>query len=628
MIESYDRRVANFLESTATLSPELHIQYEECMHRKDDIQNSWQDLNTDFNDWSQKIEDNKTLLELLTTMEDMQQFINEKEKVAQDISFRDPSHLRNKLKKHEVLAGEVKANSSEMTLIKHNVEKLREEQHPDVDVIEEKYDALQTAWETLWSKINWKYEFIKESLNEVDVNNGLEDINDQVTIIATELQTPVVIQDVKHCNQLAAKNKGLNATFKGLEQKLKALEADASEIQDNNQKKDTISKALETSTKNLQGIKPLFDERTKHLVKSLEFHETMSHLNSELQWAMEKDAQIGSGVANNAGLMQVRSLTKRHKGLEEEVANHLPVLEDFVDKANNFQAYEENKPIVHEASENLVEATKDLKRKLSARASELELAVKIHTILEEMNEIENWIEVKRSLIDSQSTGKDEDTILMYLTKQKALELELDSYAGIINEVKNNAQALCQSEHPMADMVRHKDQSLTQELNALQKMSRARRNTLMSQLQYHEFLRECNDLRKWIREKVLIASSGDLGQDYEHLEVLITKYQVLRKEIAGGKEKLENCMLLSQRLKNPEPEVAKLINGERDACVMEWEDLVKIAEVSVFYFNVPKGKKNSCLFCCRKPQFNVILSPYRLEERSSTLPARFTNLIET
>ena len=129
MIESYEKRVAVFLDSAKTLNPELHIQYEDSMHRKDNIERNWQKLNDEFGVWSQKIEDNKTFLELLTTMDDMQQFINEKEKVAQDVSYRDPSHLRNKLKKHEVLAGEVKANGSEMTLIKHNVEKLREEKH-------------------------------------------------------------------------------------------------------------------------------------------------------------------------------------------------------------------------------------------------------------------------------------------------------------------------------------------------------------------------------------------------------------------------------------------------------------------------------------------------------------------
>ena len=75
-------------------------------------------------------QDNKTFLELMTTIDTMQQFIDEKEKVAQDRTFRDPSHLRMKLKKHEVLDGEVKANGGEMRLIKMRVDKLKEEEHP------------------------------------------------------------------------------------------------------------------------------------------------------------------------------------------------------------------------------------------------------------------------------------------------------------------------------------------------------------------------------------------------------------------------------------------------------------------------------------------------------------------
>ena len=116
-------------------------------------------------------------------------------------------------------------------------------------------------------------------------------------------------------------------------------------------------------------------------------------------------------------------------------------------------------------------------------------------------------QVKRSLLDSQTVGaKDEDSILLYLTKQKAFELELDSYGGIISETKNTAAAICQSAHPLAELVRHKDELLSQEFSSLQKLSRARRNALMSQLQQHEFLRECDEFRKWVKEKMAAASS--------------------------------------------------------------------------------------------------------------------------
>ena len=130
-------------------------------------------------------------------MDDMDVFIREKGKlVKQDLSFRDPTHLRNKLKTHEVLAGEVKANGSEMKQIKFKVDKLRDddEGHPDFDVIEARFADLEAAWDELRDSIEWKYSFIKEALNEADITNGLEDIGDKAMVLINELQAPVVIR--------------------------------------------------------------------------------------------------------------------------------------------------------------------------------------------------------------------------------------------------------------------------------------------------------------------------------------------------------------------------------------------------------------------------------------------------
>ncbi len=142
MIESYEKKVASFVRLADRLSPEMHIRHEDCVHRRDAIVENWNQLNDEFNTCNQKIQDNKTFLELMTTIDNMQQFIDEKEKVAQDRTFRDPTHLRMKLKKHEVLDGEVKANGSEMRLIKMRVDKLREEQHPEYEIIEDKFSRL------------------------------------------------------------------------------------------------------------------------------------------------------------------------------------------------------------------------------------------------------------------------------------------------------------------------------------------------------------------------------------------------------------------------------------------------------------------------------------------------------
>lgn len=84
MIENHDKRVGTFLESASDLNPDHHLKsYEECLERRGAIEEAWKGLNADFNACNQKIQDNKTLFELLTTMDDMDVFIREKEKLVQ-----------------------------------------------------------------------------------------------------------------------------------------------------------------------------------------------------------------------------------------------------------------------------------------------------------------------------------------------------------------------------------------------------------------------------------------------------------------------------------------------------------------------------------------------------------------
>ena len=305
MIESNEERVKKFLASADQLNPEEHIKYEECMHKKDVIAQGWEALNEDCAKCQAKLLDHKTFLDLALTIDEMEKFIAEKGKLIQDLSYRDPSHLRTKLKKHEALDGEVKAHGSEMKFIKLRVDKLAEEGHPQSEAIAAKFDALTDSWEKLSNAIHGKYDFIKESLIDVDVTNGIDSINSKITVLSKELSTPVEIQDVKHCNQQIAKHKSNYAAFKQLEQKFKTLEADASDVDGDKQNKKELQQSLTECYGSLDDLKPLFDQHISSLQKSLKFHEMMSELNTELQWVKEKEKLIPMGEAGK-GLMQVR----------------------------------------------------------------------------------------------------------------------------------------------------------------------------------------------------------------------------------------------------------------------------------------------------------------------------------
>lgn len=64
----------------------------------------------------------------------------------------------------------------------------------------------------------------------------------------------------------------------------------------------------------------------------------------------------------------------------------------------------------------------------------------------------------------------------------------------------------------------KQQTISQQMKALQKLASARQQRLVESMCRHEYLSESAELDTWVREQMTAASSEDYGQDYEHLQV--------------------------------------------------------------------------------------------------------------
>ena len=69
-------------------------------------------------------------------------------------------------------------------------------------------------------------------------------------------------------------------------------------------------------------------------------------------------------------------------------------------------------------------------------------------------------------------------------------------------------------------------------------------------------------------------------------------------------------MLSQRLQNPEPEVAALVANQRDEAVSEWEELVKTLEV--------RGKKLEAAGEIHKFNRDIAEALLRIQEKNSAL----------
>lgn len=101
---------------------------------------------------------------------------------------------------------------------------------------------------------------------------------------------------------------------------------------------------------------------------------------------------------------------------------------------------------------------------------------------------------------------------------QALELELDTYDGIVTEMGRNAGSMVATKHPDCKAIASKQAAIQQQMRTLQKLASARQQRLVESMCRHEYFSESADLEQWIKEQLQAASSEDFGQDYEHLLV--------------------------------------------------------------------------------------------------------------
>lgn len=165
----------------------------------------------------------------------------------------------------------------------------------------------------------------------------------------------------------------------------------------------------------------------------------------------------------------------------------------------------------------------------------------------EAGEVESWLSEKNDVLNSTDYGRDRDAATKLLTKHKALELELDTYNGIVSEMGHTASTMINSKHPDSKAIAAKQQTIIQQMRSLQRLATIRQQRLMESMYRHEYFLESTELEQWIKEQEQSAASEDYGQDFEHLLILQVKFNDFKLRIETGSERFNQCEVLAKKL---------------------------------------------------------------------------------
>merc|ERR1712012_758735 len=335
---------------------------------------------------------------------------------------------------------------------------------------------------------------------------------------------------------------------------------------------------LDNQAERLEQIEPDKVQEKKEQMKKKETFQFKRDMEDEISWADEKMAQAGSKELGNT-LGEVALLLKKVQMLQAEIANHEPRISSVMETGQKM--IDEGHPEAEKFDRDLSLLTEKwdrLSEMLEARKQKLLVNERVQQFLFDANEAESWMSEQELYMMVEDRGKDEFSAQNLMKKHGTLESTVDDYAETIRQLGETARQLIDDEHPKKEAIAVSIGQVDKLYAGLKDLAAERRAKLDDALKLFMLNREVDDLEQWIAEREVVAGSHELGQDYDHVSLLVDRFKEFARDTdAIGSERVAAVNEIADSLISVGHTDAALIAQWKDSLNDAWADLGELID---------------------------------------------------
>ncbi|XP_053802113.1 spectrin beta chain, non-erythrocytic 5 [Vidua chalybeata] len=526
------------------------------------------------------LEESRLLQKFLKNSFEVAAWINEKNSIAQDDSWKDPSNLQTKLQRHQAFQAEIMANRNRLDSIKSEGEKMLHERHYAPEAIQSRLQEMEELWEELLASCQDKWTKLQDAYKGLHFQRNVEDAEKWLEGVENDLKAPYNDNDLVVLNSHLKKQEELEEDIAAHRDRLQELVVTAQQFQ---KEKHFLADELEEKVDELvQRYKRLHDplqERRGSLEASRLQYQFFRDVDEELAWVREK-LPMASSKDYGKSLVTIQSLQEKHQNLENEINSR-----DALTKA----VISTGQKLVrggHSASRKIKEHLKELETSVETLKSEaqerrqrLMQSYEAHLFLNELLEVEAWLAERSFILETSDYGKNEESTQVLLRKLEATKLDMDSFRLRIEKVQETGASLINKDSPESSVILSKLQGILADYQSLLQKSDTQRKRLQEQFQLYQFEREFQLVDAWLSSKLSVAESSDYGQDLDDVEVLEKKFKDFVNEMKPlGHSKVVSLNDLASKLDKEGHSKMDVIQKRTKQINEMWEKLCNAIEI--------------------------------------------------
>ncbi|XP_051254466.1 spectrin beta chain, non-erythrocytic 4-like isoform X4 [Dicentrarchus labrax] len=498
--------------------------------------------------------------------------------MARDSSRDETQKLHKKWLKHQAFMAELAQNKEWLDKIEKEGQQLIQEKPELSPVVRKKLGEIRECWQDLESTTQAKARQLFEA-NKADLLvQSYESLDQRLGQLEGQLVYVDQGQDLTTVNKQLKKLQTMETQMEEWYREVGQLQVQVATIPQQTQIKETVAgRQAAVEARMVRLIEPL-KERRRILLASKEVHQVGRDLEDEILWIQER-LPMAMSQEHGSTLQAVQQLMKKNQTLQRELQGHRGRIEDVLERAGIIASIRSPEADCARAGhDQLAQLWALLWAETERRQLILDAMYQAQQYYFDTAEVEAWLSEQELHMMNEEKGKDEPSTLQLLKKHLVLEQTIEDYAETIGLLSQQCRQLLEMGHPDCEQISKRQSQIDRLYVSLKDLVEERKSRLEQQYWLYQLNREVDELEQWIAQREVVASSPELGQDFEHVTVLQEKFTEFASETGSvGQERVTAVNQMVDELIDYGHSEAATIAEWKDGVNEAWADLLELME---------------------------------------------------
>uniref|UniRef100_A0A803XWY2 Spectrin alpha, non-erythrocytic 1 n=1 Tax=Meleagris gallopavo TaxID=9103 RepID=A0A803XWY2_MELGA len=519
------------------------------------------------------------LVQFLRECEDVMDWINDKEAIVTSEELgQDLEHVEVLQKKFEEFQTDLAAHEERVNEVNQFAGKLIQEQHPEEELIKSKQDEVNASWQRLKGLAQQRQ---GKLFGAAEVQRFNRDVDETISWIKEKGQLMASDdfgRDLASVQALLRKHEGLERDLAALEDKVKALCAEADRLQQSHPiNASQIQVKREELIASWEQIRTLAAERHARLNDSYRLQRFLADFRDLTSWVTEMKALINADELAN-DVAGAEALLDRHQEHKGEIDAH----------EDSFKSADESGQALlaagHYASDEVKEKLTILSDERSAllelwelRRQQYEQCMDLQLFYRDTEQVDNWMSKQEAFLLNEDLGDSLDSVEALLKKHEDFEKSLSAQEEKITALDEFATKLIQNNHYAMDDVATRRDALLSRRNALHERAMYRRAHLADSFHLQQFFRDSDELKSWVNEKMKTATD-EAYKDPSNLQGKVQKHQAFEAELSANQSRIDALEKAGQKLIDVNHYASDEVAARMNEVISLWKKLLEATEL--------------------------------------------------